>query len=136
MSQNLPAPCYQTYAANTLSNRAFRFSSLAVKGLIHIMQMECWINENLPSDPYKLAITLGVSEKEIVELLPDAMPFFKLDSKGENIYCPQLEDYRKHLLKIREKQKAGGSKGAKITNKIKNKQVDPQVDPQVSSVVQ
>ena len=147
MAQNLPAPCFQVYAANALASRPFRQANLAVRGLIHTMELECWVNHRLPHDPADLAKFLGIDANEITAALPAAMAFFSIDSEG--IFSPRLEDYRLHLDEIRAKQKAGGKKGADITNGKKgrstkpadielgdgtaNPQVYPQVEARVSS---
>lgn len=147
MAQNLPAPCFQVYAASVLASRPFRQADLAARGLIYTMQMECWVNHRLPHNPADLAKFLGLSTGEVAAALPAAMAFFNID--GEGIYSPQLEDYRQHLNEIRAKQKTGGKKGADITNGKKlrsekpvdigsesstaNPQVHPQVEARVSS---
>ena len=147
MAQNLPAPCFQVYAASTLASRPFRQADLAARGLIHTMELECWVNHRLPHDPADLAKFLGVDAGVVAAALPAAMAFFKIDSEG--IYSPQLEDYRTHLNEIRDKQKKGGKLGADITNKkngravkpadielegsTANPQVHPQVEARVSS---
>jgi len=145
MAQNLPAPCFQVYAASTLASRPFRQADLAVRGLIHTMELECWVNHRLPHDPADLAKFLGIAANEINAALPAAMAFFNID--GEGIYSPRLEDYRQHLNEIRAKQKTGGKKGAEITNKkngrtakpadieLQSKSANPQVYPQVEARV-
>lgn len=147
MAQNLPAPCFQVYAASVLASRPFRQADLAARGLIHTMELECWVNHRLPHNPADLAKFLGLDAGEVAAALPAAMAFFNID--GEGIYSPQLEDYRQHLNEIRAKQKTGGKKGADITNGKKlrsekcadigshsstaNPQVHPQVEARVSS---
>ena len=139
MAQNLPPPCYQVYAANRLANTSFRQSTLAVRGLVVTLEMECWVNRRLPSNPASLAKVLGLDVSELAATLSAAMVFFKIET--EEIYSPQLEDYRQHLDEIRAKQQAGGKKGANIKNK-KNKRAECHADtglqgnpatPQVSS---
>ena len=147
MSQNLPAPCYQVYAASRLASLPFRKADLATRGLIFTMEMECWVNHRLPQTYPALAKVLGIAVEEVSASLPAAMTYFKIDDQG--IYSPQLEDYRAHLKEIREKQKIGGKKGADITNKNRKHstkhgdikiasdsgktQVHPQVETRVSS---
>lgn len=146
MAQNLPAPCYQVYAASTLASLPFRQAALAVRGLIHTMQLECWVNYRMPNNPAALARVLGLDVREVAAALPEAMAYFQIE--GEYIICPQLEDYRNHLNEIREKQKAGGKKGADITNGGRKRSgsvadiglrvvsPNPQVNPRVSSKAQ
>jgi 3-polyprenyl-4-hydroxybenzoate decarboxylase len=151
MSQNLPAPCFQVYAANVLASLAFRKADLAARGLVNTLLCELWVNHKLPCSPTVLAKVLGVDAREIAAALPAAMHFFTSDR--DSIYSPQLEDYRTHLNEIRAKQKTGGKKGADITNRNKKRatkhdeieiesdtgkpqihqQVHPQVEARVSS---
>lgn len=147
MSQNLPAPCFQVYAANVLASLPFRQADLAARGLVYTLLCELWVNHQLPSNPSILAKVLGLDAGEVAAVMPAAMAFLGID--GESIYSPQLEDYRTHLNEIRAKQKTGGKKGADITNGKKvrsekhadieldgstaNPQVHPQVEARVSS---
>jgi uncharacterized protein YdaU (DUF1376 family) len=143
MAQNLPAPCFQVYAANTLANISFRQSDLAARGLVYTLLCELWVNHRLPCNPAVLAKVLGLDAGELAAALPAAMAFFNID--GEDIYSSQLEDYQQRLDERRVKQQAGGKKGADTTNK-KNKRAErpadiglqsnpatPQVYPRVSS---
>ena len=147
MAQNLPAPCFQVYAANVLASRPFRQADLVARGLVYTLLCEFWVNHRLPHDPADLAKILGFDAKEVAAALPAAMAFFNID--GDSIFCSQLEDYRTHLNEIREKQKKGGKLGAAITNKktgrsvncadialvgsTANPQVHPQIEARVSS---
>lgn len=153
VAQNLPAPCYQVYAANVLASRPFRQAGLAVRGLVYTMEMECWVNHRLPDNPAELAKFLGIDAEEVAAALPAVMAFFTVDSEG--IYSQRLEDYRAHLNEIREKQRNGGRLGAERANQKTRRpvestgmgikdgtgkpqvdlQVHPQVDPRVSNIV-
>ena len=150
MAQNLPAPCFQVYAASVLASLPFRQADLAARGLVYTLLCELWVNHRLPRNPAALAKVLGFEMGEVAVALPAAMAFFNIDI--DSIYCQQLEDYRMHLNEIREKQKKGGKLGAAITNKktgrsakpadiaskssIANSQVYPQVEARVSNKVQ
>ena len=147
MAQNLPAPCFQVYAASVLASLPFRQADLAARGLAYTLLCELWVNHRLPRNPAALAKVLGFDSGEVVAALPAAMAFFNID--GDSIFCPQLEDYRTHLNEIRDKQKRGGKLGAAITNRktgrsvkpadielegsTANPQVYPQVEARVSS---
>jgi len=115
MAQNRDAPAYQEYAASVLALARFKELTLAEKGLLYLMKMECWINISLPTDIKKLSKTLGQEHSEVNELLPQVMPFFKIELG--RIINPELEFYRAHLLAIKEHRK----KGADATNAIKSK---------------
>ena len=114
MSQNRPAPAYMEYAAATLTGMRFRMMTPAQRGLCWTMKLELWVNHTLPSNPDSLARVLGLDPAEVRSELPAVLPIF--DIKDGWIISPELEDYRAHLKGIREKQKAGGKRGAEITN--------------------
>jgi hypothetical protein len=68
----------------------------------------------LPGRHDLLAKVLGVTQQEIDDCLHAVMSFF--DVSDGAIFCPELEDYRKHLEEIREAKVTGGKRGAAITN--------------------
>lgn len=119
MAQNRHPPAYQEYSAAMIANREFRLMSLAERGLLYSMRLECWENHTLPSQPAKLAKYLGFQEEEIKAALPAVLPFFKLDDEGF-LYSPELEDYRKHLEDRLAKQAAGGKRSAENKKKRGN----------------
>lgn len=115
MAQNRKAPSYQEYAASLLANKHFRFMNLSERGLLYTMRLECWENENLPADMNQLAKYLGVEQSEMSNAFTDNVrTFFKVE--GETLNCPELDNYRQHLNEKKEKQSAGGKKGAAKTN--------------------
>lgn len=115
MSQNREAPAYQEYAASMMAQIAYRTMRLQERGLFYSMRLECWVNGKLPEKPNLLSKVLGFSEQEIIDCLPAVMRFF-VASDGF-IFCPELENYRKHLEGIKEKQSRGGKVGSALTNK-------------------
>lgn len=116
MAQNRKPPAFQEYAATILSSKAFRVMSLSQRGLLFTMRLECWVNQAVPSLSNELARYLGVGHQELTEALSREVISFFNDS-GSLYTCPELEDYRQHLNEQREKQSAGGKKGAAKTNK-------------------
>ncbi|MDP2786186.1 MAG: hypothetical protein Q8O38_16580 [Sulfurimicrobium sp.] len=114
MAQNRPPPAFQEYAAATMASTHYRVMSLAERGLMYSMRLECWVNTGLPENPATIAKILGFSFEDVKAALPGVMPLFA--NHGGMIICPELEDYRAHLKGIREKQSNGGKRGAEITN--------------------
>jgi len=113
--QNREPPAYQEYAATMLADARFRAASLAERGLLYQLRLECWANRGrVPSDPRLLASYLGIGKNDFETLYPAICQFFFIE--GETIYCPELEDYRKRLDAQYQKKSAGGKKGAAITN--------------------
>lgn len=117
MSQNREPPGYLEYAAAIMAKLAYRTMSLQERGLAWTMRNECWVNGRLPGRHDLLAKVLGVTEQEIDDCLPAVMVFF--DVSDGAIFCPELEDYRKHLEERRENQRRHGKAGAAITNSKK-----------------
>ena len=114
MSQNRDAPAFQEYAAGMMARVEYRTMSLAGRGLLYSMRLECWVNRRVPNKPETLARMLGFDQKEIETALHEVMPFFSIDN-GQ-IVCPELDDYRAHLDAVRAKKSAGGKLGAARTN--------------------
>jgi hypothetical protein len=116
MAQNRKPPAFQEYAATILSSKAFRVMSLSQRGLLFTMRLECWVNQSIPSLSNELARYLGLSHSEVSDALSaDVISYF--NDTGNSYVCPELEDYRQHLNEQKEKQRAGGKKGAATTNK-------------------
>lgn len=69
MSQNRPPPAYQEYAASMIADQRFRAMSLAERGLLYTMRIECWVNHSLPKTPEKLAKVLGLEIAELEKCL-------------------------------------------------------------------
>jgi hypothetical protein len=114
MSQNREPPGYLEYAAAIMAKLAYRTMTLQERGLAWTMRKECWVNGKLPGRHDLLAKVLGVTQQEIDDCLPAVMAFF--DESDGMIFCPELEDYRKHLEERRENQRRHGKAGAAITN--------------------
>ena len=92
----------------------YRTMTLAGRGLLYSLRLECWVNRGVPNNPETLARMLGFDQKEIETALREVIPFFSIDN-GQ-IVCPELDDYRAHLDAIRAKKSAGGKLGAACTN--------------------
>ena len=115
MTQNRKAPAYQEYAATMLSNKYYRLMSLAERGLLYALRLECWENQDLPANPSELAKYLGVQTSEVNTAFTEKVnAFFKVE--GDKLMCPELDDYRQHLTDRKKKQSEGGKKGAAKTN--------------------
>jgi len=137
MAQNRKAPAYQEYAASMLSNRHFRLMSLAERGLLYTMRLECWENNQTPNSPTDLAKYLGFSITEIENALTNNVKSFFIE-EYEVFISQELDDYRKHLEDYNAKKIAGGKKGAAIKNERIKKILDsqeaiPQGDLEVTS---
>lgn len=111
------APAYQEYAAAVIADMRFRRLSLPERGLLYTMRLECWTNRGLPAAPVVLAKVLGVTPDEIEHLLPSIMTFFK--TEGEQIICPELEEYRARLDARRDAQ----ARAAEMTNARRRRSV-------------
>ena len=112
--QNRKPPAYQEYAATILAQLPFRAMNLQDRGLLFTMRLECWVNMRLPDTHNDLAKVLGLPVNQVSKSLDNVMPFFHLQDGF--IICPDLEDYRTHLVDRKEKQSQGGKRGSRITN--------------------
>lgn len=114
MSNSRTCPSYQEYPANLIARFEYRTLTLPQRGLLYTMRLECWVNQYLPESPSILARILGFDAAEIAAELPYVMPFFAVENG--RIYSPDLESYRQHVERIRERQAQGGKVGATKTN--------------------
>ena len=110
MAQHREAPAFQEYAASMMARTPYRVMSLAGRGLLYSLRLECWVNRSVPSNPRTLARVLGYDLAAVEDALPEVMPFF--EAHGDSLTCPELDDYRRHLEGIREKQSQGGKQTA------------------------
>ena len=115
MTQQRDAPAFQEYAASMMARTPYRVMSLAGRGLLYTMRLECWVNGSMPSDPAVLARVLGYGVDEVALALGEVAPFFSID--GGAYRCPELDNYRNHLEDRRARQSKGGKVGAAMTNK-------------------
>lgn len=113
-TQNRRPPAYQEYAAEMLASADFRMLNLNARGLLYTLRLECWTNGALPAAPPKLARMLGLGARDVENALRELGSFF--DIRDEQLTCSELEDYRSYLVGVRERQSAGGRKGAAQTN--------------------
>lgn len=123
MAQNREPPAFQEYAAAMMAKTDYRLMSLAGRGLLYTMRLECWVNRRLPPDASRLARVLGFDVEEVAALMPEVRPFFAIDEAG--LFCPELEDYREHVNDRRQKQSEGGKQTA-AKHKAKRQQVAPE----------
>lgn len=107
------------YAADTMASIDYRIMSLAGRGMLYSLRLECWRNGRVPSDVEKLAKILGFKKAEVESALNECMSFMQVD--GDWIICPELERYRAHLDSIRKAQSEGGALGLKIREENKKK---------------
>jgi hypothetical protein len=114
MAQHREPPAYQEYAASMMARTEYRVLSLEGRGLLYTLRNECWVNGQLPADPATLARVLGYPIEQVERSLPELRQFFV--TLGGVLRCPELDDYRAHLDDRRERQSAGGRKGAEKTN--------------------
>ena len=119
MAHNRTAPAYQEYAANMMSRLEYRTLTLAQRGLLYSMRLECWVNQFLPESAEVLARILGFDPAEVAAELPYVMTFFEVENG--RITSPDLEAYRQRVEGIRERQAQGGKAGAAKTNARKTR---------------
>jgi hypothetical protein len=97
-----------------MARTEYRVLSLEGRGLLYTLRNECWVNGQLPADPATLARVLGYPVEQVQRALSELRAF--VVAVGGVLRCPELDDYRAHLDDRRERQAAGGRKGAEKTN--------------------
>jgi hypothetical protein len=103
------SPAFLLYAADLMSNRAYRMMNLAERGLLLSMLCECWVNKEVPAGRDELTVWLG---KDVDDALSDrVLGFFK--GSGSNLVSTELETYRDRVIERRNRMVEGGSKGGK-----------------------
>lgn len=113
-------PYFPLYAANILAAKPFKLMSLKERGLWITIQMECWVNGEVPANKTELSKYLGVPIQEIEEALTQQQ-FSFIQIIKEILISPELEEYRKKYEERRKKQVIGGFKGAQ-RKKLKQQQ--------------
>jgi len=115
-----PAPAFQEYASDLLAKREFRMMTLAERGLLMTMRLECWVNKSVPSSKSELALMFGCPEQEVnSQLTPNVLSFFKQD--GANLFCTELEAYRQNQEAAKAALSEGGRNGGKATQEKNRK---------------
>jgi len=113
-------PYFPLYAANILAAKSFKLMTLKERGLWITLQMECWVNGDVPANNDELAQYLGIPFNEMAESLTNKQYSFVQKIK-DILISPELEEYRKKYDERRMKQIQGGIKGAE-RKKIKQRQ--------------
>jgi hypothetical protein len=129
VAQNRRPPAYLEYAATILANRQYRSMTLAERGLLFSIRLECWENKQVPASPVELAEYINCNVSEIKSLTDRVKTF--LHEENSSFTCPELEDYRQHLADRKALQSKGGKSGAAITNANKKKLNDVSSNLQV-----
>ena len=106
--QNRDAPAYQEYAAAMMAKIEYRTMSLAARGLLYSMRLECWVNGMLPANPDRLAKILGFTVDEIKNSLPEVQSFFA--NVDGFLISPELDNYKIHLAEGKKRMSDGGKK--------------------------
>ena len=107
--QNRDAPAYQEYAASMMGRLDYRAMTLAERGLLYTLRLECWVNDQLPASPEILARVLRLTLDEVEKSLPAVMSLFTIVDGC--LISPELNNYKIHLAEIRKKKSEGGKKG-------------------------
>ena len=80
------APAFQEYAASMLAHKNFRTMTLAERGLLFTLRLECWENATVPSDTQELARYLGFHFDEIRSSFTEKVKSFFEMTPSKNIF--------------------------------------------------
>lgn len=129
--QNREPPAFQEYASAILADQRYRLMTLAERGLLFTMRLECWVNRKIPSNAAELAKVLGFEAGEVRAALSDRVKSFFAEDGGF-FTSPELNNYRQHLDERKAKQSEGGKKGSAVANE-KRKLGDATTPPATQS---
>ena len=111
------APAYLEYASDVLAKVEYRMMSLAERGLLYTMRLECWVNGRIPAATEDLALILHFDKCEIENCLTqNFLHFFELQDGW--LHSPELDNYREILDLRRLAMSEGGKKGGKNTQTL------------------
>lgn len=113
--QTRDAPAYQEYAASMMAKFEYRTLTLAERGLLYTMRLECWVNDRLPADPARLANLLGFDAEAIARALPPLHTFF-VEQDGF-FSSPELDNYKLLLADRKKRMSKGGQNSAEKRKK-------------------
>jgi len=98
MAQNRKPPAYQEYAASVIASAEYRMLTLAARGLLYSLKLECWENRQVPREPTALSRFLGVPEEELRSTLPQIMFYFRIQGRDGKWFI----DHSKHFVQLLE----------------------------------
>ena len=105
-------PGVMLYAERMLSDKRYRFMSLAERGLYMSMVYECWKNGSVPADIKDLAEYLGKQYEEVSAAATErCLSFF--ERHGTELICPEIEEYRAAVVERSRKKQQAGARGGK-----------------------
>ena len=129
-----PPPAFQEYASDALANIQFRLATLAERGLIHTMRLECWVNKFIPSNPKEMSAMLNLQQTDLeANLTPRVKAFFQIHDGYYS--CKELDDYREMLTNRSTSQSKGGKNGGLKTQE-NNKSIKAKVEATLQANLQ
>ena len=129
-----PPPAFQEYASDALANIQFRLATLAERGLIHTMRLECWVNKFIPSNPKEMSAMLNLQQTDLeANLTPRVKAFFQIHDGY--YFCKELDDYREMLKDRSTSQSNGGKKGGLKTQE-NNKSIKANIEATLQANLQ
>jgi hypothetical protein len=111
-------PAFQCYASDTLADRRFLLMSAGERGLLLTMRMACWVGDEVPADPVKLARVVGLPVDEVTLALTPAVigNFRPVVGDADSLHDPELDAQMQRMLERRRINAESGSKGGKAAH--------------------
>lgn len=108
-----PPPAYLEYASDVLADLNFKMMGLSERGLWISLRLQCWVNKQVPSDPQILARMIGADTQDVDAALSElVLSYFRPDTNGKLITCPELDLYREKLAADSANKSRAGKAGA------------------------
>ena len=116
-------PAFQCYASDDLARATYYQLTLAERGLLDAMRRVYWVEDLVPTTAEGIALAVRRPVDEVRAALTDRVlaHFTPAPFNAEHLICRVLAGQMSDIIARREKQSAGGKKGAKSTNNPRTK---------------
>jgi uncharacterized protein YdaU (DUF1376 family) len=109
-----PAPAFQFYPKDFLSDSRFAAMTLEQRGALFTLISFCWLEGSIASDVGVLARLLGIRRSKMHRIWPALEHCFEADpSVPGRLLHPRLERERRRQAEFRAKQRRNGQRGGR-----------------------
>jgi hypothetical protein len=117
-SEKRSVPWFKVFAANDMAGMEFYGLNAGERGLLDSMKRCCWIDGCIPREARLLARVVRLDMDDVTRHLTAAvLAHFICDQHDSAMLrSPEIDLQRDEVAAIREAQRRGGEKGAKVTN--------------------
>jgi hypothetical protein len=112
-----------------LADENFKLATLAERGLIWTICVQCWVSDSAPADHGELAQVLGLGRPDLEAAFTARVLGFFVELNGR-LFREELREQKAQMMARREEQARGGRRGAKAKwGKAKRQMTSPLANP-------